>query len=258
MKSQLVRGELAKAVKLASALDAPIGAATKAALATVIDRSVLRRDDAGDYRTAGATTEPEVVRRRLKATFAAALDHARANRMGYRVAMAVGVVLHAIVTVELARRRLSAPLLFGAPLAIVVAAWAVRRDSAERAEALAAFDTLQEALYARALLDPDASTLALGAPAALVIEAPGAPPREVILDEPVIKIGRAAGAQVQLDGEGVARAHAVIENDVGALSIIDLGAGGTSVNGASVDKRELRDGDRITIGPYTLTVRVRA
>jgi pSer/pThr/pTyr-binding forkhead associated (FHA) protein len=99
---------------------------------------------------------------------------------------------------------------------------------------------------------------ALDAPISLVIDEPNASPRELAIEDSVIKIGRLASAHVHLPYDAVARLHAVIEKHDGALSIIDLGASaGTLVNGVAVNKRELQDGDRITIGPCTLTVRVR-
>ncbi|MFO0558061.1 MAG: FHA domain-containing protein [Polyangiales bacterium] len=252
-------GDVARAKKLLSVVNAPLGDATMAAFATVLDQSVLRRQDAEDYRTAGATTDPETVKRRLTATFTETFDRARTKRWPYRIAAAIGALVHLVVVVELARRRMLEPPLFGSLIALAVAFGALRQDVTERRKSLAAFAALQEALYARAM-DPNAPpSPRVTAKASLIIEAPGAPLHEVAIDEPVIKIGRAPNAQVLLEDERVARMHAVIENDDGAFSIIDLGAAaGTQVNGASVNKSPLRDGDRITIGPYTLTVRLRA
>jgi hypothetical protein len=246
-----------RAKKLLTVVDAPIGAATMAALATALDQSVLRREDAEDYRTVGATTDPETVKRRFTATFLAAFDRARAPRWPYRVAAAIGAIVHGLVVAELARRRLVEPPLFGSLLALAIVGTAVRRDATERRKALGAFEALQDALYVRAM-ESNAAPAPVHAKASLIIEEPGAPLREVAIDEPVIKIARAPNAQVQLDHASVARMHAVIENDEGAFTIIDLGTtAGTQVNGETVNKRALSDGDRVTIGPFTLTVRLR-
>lgn len=60
---------------------------------------------------------------------------------------------------------------------------------------------------------------------------------------------------MRLDDESVSRLHAVIEIENGAMTIIDLGGeSGTNVNAERVNKRELRAGDEIGIGAFTIIV----
>lgn len=254
----LAAGDVARVDRLCVALDAPLGAATKAALATVLDGSVLRRDDAEDYRTAGAQTDPAQLAERLTRTFALAYDHRRRAMNALRVLAALGAVAFALVVGEHARRSLLAPTLLASILAIALLLGAANRDRNERRRALAMFATVRDALRDLAL-DPQRSRpLASTAEWTLVIEEPSAPPREYPMVERVIKIGRVASSHVRLEHDQVARIHAVLENADGALTLIDLGASaGTQVNGEAVVKRALNDGDRITIGPCTITVRSR-
>jgi len=62
--------------------------------------------------------------------------------------------------------------------------------------------------------------------------------RELEVDEEVIKIGKLRGAHLCLDGDGVARMHAVIEhNDEGEYRLIDLGSfKGSMLNGEKIEK----------------------
>lgn len=252
-------GDVSTAQRLCEAYGAPLRLATKAALATVIDGSVLRRNDTDDYRTAGATIDPAQLAERLEQTFVRAYDHARRGMLLRRVAAVLGAIALAAAAAEFARRGWAAPPAIGAALGLGVLLGAANRDRTERRRALAHFATLRPALCALAI-DPNGPRAPVADAAwTLVIEEPAAPPREVPLVEPVIKIGRLASAHVRLDHAEVARMHVVLENDDDALTLIDLGAsGGTQVNGESVAKRALRDGDRITIGPCTITVRARS
>lgn len=86
---------------------------------------------------------------------------------------------------------------------------------------------------------------------------PGQPLRTVPLDIPIIKIGKLATSHVQLSADKVARMHAVIEIADGTATVIDLGAEHqTKVNLEPVNKRELANGDVITIGEAELVVRL--
>ncbi|MGH7298064.1 MAG: GGDEF domain-containing protein [Polyangiaceae bacterium] len=69
-----------------------------------------------------------------------------------------------------------------------------------------------------------------------------------------ITIGRSPQCDVRLDEDGVSRRHARIEQtQEGAVEVVDLGSSnGTFVNGASVSRAALRDGDKIQIGPTTI------
>ncbi len=84
----------------------------------------------------------------------------------------------------------------------------------------------------------------------------GALLRRVSLDNDVIKVGRLASGHIVLDDDPkVSRMHAVIENEAGALSVVDLGSDlGTLVNGKKVAKSALTIGDRITVGDTTLVI----
>lgn len=93
----------------------------------------------------------------------------------------------------------------------------------------------------------------------LVVERDGVREGTRTFEQPIVKIGRAATAHLQLDDETVGRMHAVIERDADGVSIIDLGsASGTSVNGERVNKAALAHGDVVTIGPFRLTVGIGA
>ncbi|HUQ06641.1 MAG TPA: FHA domain-containing protein [Kofleriaceae bacterium] len=79
--------------------------------------------------------------------------------------------------------------------------------------------------------------------------------RSQTLDQKVSKIGRIASAHVHLDHADVSRMHAVIENSDEGAWVIDLGSSiGTIVNGEKVNKKTLRAGDVIDIGPFRLEV----
>lgn len=256
MNDALRAGDLSAARMLCAAYAMPLGLATKAAFATALDGSVLRRDEAEDYRTAGATIDPAQLGERLEQTFVRAYDHARRWMLPRRVLAALGAIALAMVAAEFARREWVAPPAIGAAFALGLLLVAANRDRTERRRALAHFATLRPALCALAIDPTGARAPVADAAWTLVIDEPAALSREFPLVERVIKIGRVASSHVRLDHDSVARIHAVLENADDALTLIDLGAaGGTLVNGESVAKRALRDGDRITIGPCTITVR---
>ncbi len=85
---------------------------------------------------------------------------------------------------------------------------------------------------------------------------PGKPLRRESFDQEIIKIGRLPTAHLQLEADGVARLHAVVEIADGKATIIDLGAAKqTTVNGQTVNKTNLANGDVIGIGDVELVVR---
>jgi pSer/pThr/pTyr-binding forkhead associated (FHA) protein len=52
----------------------------------------------------------------------------------------------------------------------------------------------------------------------------------------------------------VSRRHAELRTEGGRWSVVDLGStNGIKVNGRRVDKRELSDGDKLTLGVTDLT-----
>ena len=84
--------------------------------------------------------------------------------------------------------------------------------------------------------------------------------REYALTGETIAIGRATDNQVVLSDPLVSRHHARLEWADGVHHIIDLGsANGTRINGAEIEPKEqhpLKEGDTITIGGFTLALRL--
>jgi hypothetical protein len=74
-------------------------------------------------------------------------------------------------------------------------------------------------------------------------------------DQDVIRIGRTPDNDVFIDNAAFSRAHAVIRRRGIAHILEDLGTrNGSHVNGRCVQVCALNDGDRITVGKYTLIV----
>lgn len=81
--------------------------------------------------------------------------------------------------------------------------------------------------------------------------------RSQTLDLEVIKIGRLPSAHLHLDDDEVSRLHAVIESSAEGVVVVDLGSSsGTLVNGDKINKKALRSGDVIGIGPFRIEVHV--
>ena len=101
--------------------------------------------------------------------------------------------------------------------------------------------------------------MALTVPGKLHITAPDEEPRSVTLDRPVLRIGRLPEPDndLALVHGLVSRRHAQLFCDREPYRLIDLGSSnGTTVNDIPLpaqEVRELRDGDRIAVGPFTLT-----
>jgi len=95
-------------------------------------------------------------------------------------------------------------------------------------------------------------------PGKLHITAPDEAPRTVVLDEPILRIGRlpAPDNDLTLTHSLVSRRHAQIFCDREPYRIVDLGSSnGTQVNDIPLpadEVRDLHDGDQIVIGPFTL------
>ena len=84
----------------------------------------------------------------------------------------------------------------------------------------------------------------------LVLHPSDGEPFEVDLDEKDNSLGRSAGCDVVVDEDGVSRDHARIVVKGRRATIEDLESrNGTFVNGKRVERQELRDGDRIRLGP---------
>ena len=66
-------------------------------------------------------------------------------------------------------------------------------------------------------------------------------------------VGRSPEAQIRLRDEGISRAHVEIIVEGGRVRVRDLGSrNGTFLNGERADARELRDGDKLSVGEATL------
>jgi diguanylate cyclase (GGDEF)-like protein len=68
-------------------------------------------------------------------------------------------------------------------------------------------------------------------------------------------VGRSPETHLRLDEPGISREHAELTVDGGRVTVRDLGStNGTFLNGERVEKRELRSGDKLSIGGSTLLV----
>jgi hypothetical protein len=95
---------------------------------------------------------------------------------------------------------------------------------------------------------------ATGAP--VYFEVPGAE-STLPLDRFPFAIGRRPGHDLVLPDPRVSRDHAVIEQLDGRFRLRDLGSrNGTFLNGQPVSEADLRDGDRLAIGAFEVTVRI--
>lgn len=82
----------------------------------------------------------------------------------------------------------------------------------------------------------------------------GKPLNTYVLDEPVITIGRLPENTISIANMGVSRRHLRIEEDYDRKYILtDLNSlNGSTVNGKKVKKVPLHNGDKITIGKFTI------
>jgi diguanylate cyclase (GGDEF)-like protein len=66
-------------------------------------------------------------------------------------------------------------------------------------------------------------------------------------------LGRGDRADIRVLDDGVSREHSAIERDGGKLVLVDLrSTNGTFCNGERVDRQDLKDGDKISIGATTI------
>ena len=80
------------------------------------------------------------------------------------------------------------------------------------------------------------------------VEGPGAP-REVVLGEHPLVLGRADGVGLQLESGHVSRRHAVIRRDGDDLECRDLDSrNGTWLNDLRIHSAVLREGDTLLVG----------
>ncbi|MGC4116701.1 MAG: FHA domain-containing protein [Myxococcales bacterium] len=83
------------------------------------------------------------------------------------------------------------------------------------------------------------------------------PPQEVVLNADAVTLGRDKGCEVVLNDTAVSRRHAQIVREGALYFIEDTGSSfGTRINGSSLpagEKRLLKNGDTVAIGPYDVT-----
>jgi pSer/pThr/pTyr-binding forkhead associated (FHA) protein len=75
-----------------------------------------------------------------------------------------------------------------------------------------------------------------------------------------VRFGRLASCEVVLEGEEVARFHAVIDRSIegGGFELTDMSGGQTRLNGAPVSRAKLEEGDEIRIGSYKIVIATNA
>ena len=79
----------------------------------------------------------------------------------------------------------------------------------------------------------------------------------LLLDKPVVLVGRHEECDIQLNSRKVSRKHCIIAQVGTALVVRDLGStNGIRVNGVRVDDGTLRSGDELTIGNFRYKVQV--
>jgi FhaA, N-terminal domain/FHA domain len=102
-----------------------------------------------------------------------------------------------------------------------------------------------------AAAEVDAST----ASATLTIHEDGSQ-RTAPLRRDSVTIGRLPDCDVVIDDKGASRRHAQLKRKGSVYLLTDLGStNGTRLNGETVQSRELRDGDKITIGSTVIEFR---
>jgi hypothetical protein len=80
--------------------------------------------------------------------------------------------------------------------------------------------------------------------------------RIIRLTPPSLVIGRGAEADLRLTDTGVSRRHAELQVDPDGVTLVDLqSTNGTSLNGRMVDRAQLNDGDRISLGATVMVFR---
>ncbi|HZS05361.1 MAG TPA: FHA domain-containing protein [Blastocatellia bacterium] len=77
-------------------------------------------------------------------------------------------------------------------------------------------------------------------------------------NESSITIGRRADCHVVLDADNISRAHSSVSRRDDGYYVTDLGSSnGTYLNEQRIESAQLKDGDRLRIGNYTLAVTLR-
>lgn len=258
MRRLLSEGNADRALKLCLVVsEAPLAAATRAAILAC--RRGVRHDPAADYRSAGDLS-PERVLAPVRADYDAAFDAPAAPVRRARYAALFGVASFGAAIVLSLNHGSSEPWpAIVAALGLVVLAWLGAQERRLLASRDAVFAMLRD-LFEALVRDPARAPSAAAPTRVRVgfeVSEPGREPRVVETGEDVIKVGSLDTAQVRLDARGVARMHAVIERSEGRYSVIDLGSdASTLVNGERVNRRELSDGDVLSVGEAELRVRL--
>jgi hypothetical protein len=82
--------------------------------------------------------------------------------------------------------------------------------------------------------------------------------RLVTAAAPVIRIGRSLAADVVVDDKSVSARHALVENRIDGVFVVDRGTdGGTLLNGKPVTRALLTDGDRLRVGQTLIRIAIR-
>lgn len=258
IRKLLDAGNADRALRLCLSVDeAPVAAATRAAVLAC--RRGVRHDPAADYRSAGDLS-PERVLAPVRDDYDAAFVALAAPVRRARYAAVVGVYfLGAAIVASLDHGWSELGPAIAAALGLVVLAWQGAQERRLLASRDAVFAMLRDVF--EALVRDPARAPSVAAPTGVrvgfEVSEPGREPRVVETDEEIIKIGSFDTAQVRLDARGVARMHAVIERSEGRYSVIDLGSDATTlVNGERVNRRELSDGDVLSVGEAELRVRL--
>lgn len=84
----------------------------------------------------------------------------------------------------------------------------------------------------------------------LIVRTAGRASETFELDDGVTRMGRSPDCEIVLDDDGISRQHAVLTCRGGRCTLEDKGSSnGTFVNGGRIERAELRDGDRVRLGP---------
>lgn len=254
--------QLARAVKLAQAADYPALIASRRALEALQNGLVLGAVEGGDYRTDAVDRSPDAVIAALRAKFELGFYEGSAQWRQRRVLAAVGTLLLACASAVTAQGAGPWWVHALAAAGALVFGWTLFRQRKEGVDARAMFESLRAELYETAT-NPGAlvttrEPIVEGRGLRFEVREPGLPPRWVLIDKEIIKVGRGAPTDhLRIECAELARMHAVIEVERdGEVSIIDLGGdAGTRVNGVAVNKRALASDDVIEFGPVQVVVR---
>jgi len=97
-----------------------------------------------------------------------------------------------------------------------------------------------------------AEALPTAEPSLVIVKGPDIGER-FVLDRAEIMVGRDPDSTIFLNDITVSRRHALVTVDDSVVTVEDLGSlNGTSVNGETVEKTRLADGDHVQIGRFLL------